>query len=241
MKDPGRRDITKAYRRPGGLATLAAVVAVGLAACGGTSTPHVASLSNRGGNSAASTTTTLPRGNPTQLLDEWAACERTHGDPGQADPTIDTDKVIHIAYPAGYNPGPVKLGAGSSDPCGSYLSAASSALRGGQTAPKATSAQLENFAKCMRANGVPDFPDPTNNGFQIQANGNSDLNPNNPTFENAQKVCAHKVGVPALSGSGSAPAGAIQATAGSGPQGGPGGNGGSGAGFGSSSGQVSGG
>jgi hypothetical protein len=30
------------------------------------------------------------------LLNEWAACMRKHGDPDQADPTIDPSKVIHI-------------------------------------------------------------------------------------------------------------------------------------------------
>ena len=31
----------------------------------------------------------VPRGNATQLVDEWAACMRSHGDPNQADPIID--------------------------------------------------------------------------------------------------------------------------------------------------------
>ena len=40
--------MTKAYRRSGGLAALAAGAAMGLAACGGSSAPHVASLVVRG-------------------------------------------------------------------------------------------------------------------------------------------------------------------------------------------------
>ena len=34
-------------------------------------------------------TTTVPVGSPTKLLDEWAVCMRSHGDPGQVDPTVD--------------------------------------------------------------------------------------------------------------------------------------------------------
>ena len=52
---------------------------------------------------ARSPTTTLPKGNPTQLLDEWATCMRSHGDPDQVDPTIDANKVIHITFPADAN------------------------------------------------------------------------------------------------------------------------------------------
>ena len=103
--------MTKAYRRSGGMAAVAAAAAIGLAACGGSSSPHVASLGNSSGNASASTTTTLPKGNPTQLLDEWASCMRSHGDPDQVDPTIDANEVIHITFPADASGnGPVGLG-----------------------------------------------------------------------------------------------------------------------------------
>lgn len=219
--------MTATLRRSGGLAMLAAS-AIGLAACGGSSSPHVASLGHTSGGSGGAPTTTLPKGNPTQLLDEWASCERAHGDPNQADPTIDANKVIHITFPpgAGGN-GPVAFGKGSNDPCGAYLTAASTGLRGGKTPPKPDPAKLEKYARCMRAHGVADFPDPTSNGLSIRVNPGSDLNPNNPTFQSASKLCAKQTGVPAF-GSGTPPAGAIAATSSGGPAGGPGGNGGAG-------------
>jgi hypothetical protein len=218
------------YRRSGGIAAIAAAAAIGLAACGGSSSPHVASLGNSSGNSDSSPTTTMPKGNPTQLLDEWAGCMRSHGDPEQVDPTIDANKVIHITFPPGANGnGPVALGGGNSsdDPCDAYLQAASAALRGGKPLQKPDPAKLEKFSQCMRAHGIPDFPDPNDSGLQIQVHPGSDLSPNNPTFQNASKLCSKKEGVPAF-GSGTAPAGAIEATGGAGPAGGPGGNGGSG-------------
>jgi len=222
--------MTKAYQRSGGLAALAAAAVIGLAACGGSGSPHVASLSNSGGNGSGSTTTTLPKGNPTQLLDEWAACMRSHGDPNQVDPTIDANKVIHITFPPGANGnGPVGFGKGSNDPCGAYLTAASTALKGGKPLPKPDPVKLEKFSQCMRAHGIPDFPDPSGGGLSIQTHPGSDLNPRNATFQNASKFCAKKYNVPGLGG-GTPPPGAIEATGGGGPQGGPGGNGGAGAG-----------
>ena len=63
------------------------------------------------------------------------------------------------------------------------------------------------FSECMRANGVPDFPDPTAAASEFRAGG--DLNPNNPTFQNASKVCARKTGV-GLPGRGAPPPGTIE-------------------------------
>ncbi len=46
------------------------------------------------------------------------------------------------------------------------------------------------YAQCMRAHGIPDFPDPVNGGFQINnTNPNSDLDPGSPTFVAADTAC----------------------------------------------------
>lgn len=215
------------FRRSTGLAALATTALLGLAACSGSNSPHVASLNGSSGSGSDSTTTTLPKGNPTQLLDQWATCMRANGYPTIADPTIDANKVIHIVYPASTNgSGPASLNSNST--CGAYLTAASTALRGGKALQKPDPAKLEKYSECMRANGIPDFPDPSGGGLSIKVQPGSDLNPNNPTFQSASKLCAKKTGVPGL-GSGTPTPGAIQATSG-GPRGGPGGNGGSGSG-----------
>jgi hypothetical protein len=225
--------MTRVFRGSSRVVVVAAAAAMGLAACGISPSSHVASLSgNNNSNHSAGPTTTLPKGNPTELLDQWASCMRTHGDPNQVDPTIDANKVIHITFPANANP-PDVLGKGSDQPCGNYLTAASTALRGGQPLPKPDPAKLEKFAQCMRANGITDFPDPSNGGLSIQTHPGSDLSPANPTFKHAAQLCDKKAGVP-LFGSSTPPAGAIEATSSSGPGGGPGGNGGAGAGSGGS-------
>lgn len=231
--EPGRGDRKTAFGRSGWLATLVAAAAIGLAACGGPSSPRVASLGtstslgNTSGNPGGSPTTTLPKGNPTtlpktssgngsgnspttlakdpaELLDEWAACMRSHGDPNQGDPSIDVHKVISIpwdpAIPGGFN-GTNKGGQGNSGPgqyCRAYLGAAQTALQGGQR-PAPSSAQLVEFSHCMRAHGFPQFPDPTASGLQINM-GDPTMNPRNPTFLNASNVCGKKTGVQGFGG-----------------------------------------
>src|SRR5579862_1023030 len=150
--------MTNAYQRTRRVAAVAAAATIGLAACGGSSnSPQVATLGT-GVKSGSTTTTSLPTGNPTQLLDEWAACMRTHGDPGQVDPTVDANGVVHISFAAGNKGpagnGPVALGASAGQggkggagpkgngPCDAYLTAASTALRGGKPLPKPDPAKL---------------------------------------------------------------------------------------------------
>jgi hypothetical protein len=68
------------------------------------------------------------------------------------------------------------------------------------------------FSKCMRATGIPVFPDPSDTGgtyhFRIGVHLNSDgspaaapgtpsdLDPPDSKFESDAKLCAQKVGVP---------------------------------------------
>jgi hypothetical protein len=48
------------------------------------------------------------------------------------------------------------------------------------------------YARCMRANGISDFPDPNSQGqLQIQVKPGGDLDPNNPRFQAANKACQH--------------------------------------------------
>jgi hypothetical protein len=177
-------------RRWGGLAVLVAGAAIGLAACSGSSSPHVATLGkNSSDDSHPTSTTTTRAGSPAQLLDEWASCMRSHGDPGQIDPTVDADKVIQITLGAGYNGQGLR---GENDACGTYLSAAQTALGGGAPPGSSSEATALKFARCMRANGVPDYPDPTGTNQAAHAPSASELN--SPTFQAASTLCAKKTG-----------------------------------------------
>jgi hypothetical protein len=191
--------MTTMHRRWAGLVVLVAGTSIGLAACSGPGSPHVASLGktsspdvaslgkNGGGGSVS--TSTVPAGSPTELLDEWAACMRSHGDPDQVDPTVDATKVIQITL--GGNDGL----RGEDGACGSYLSAAETALGGGTPPASSDEATALKFAQCMRANGVPTYADPTTGNNQTEhASSASDLNPANPTFQAASTLCTKKTG-----------------------------------------------
>ena len=93
--------------------------------------------------------------------------------PARSIPTIDANKVIHITFPpAASGNGPVTApGKGSEGSVHAYLTAASTALRGGKPLQRPDPAKLEKFSQCMRANGVPAFPDPSGGGIQIQSGG----------------------------------------------------------------------
>ncbi|HTC71058.1 MAG TPA: hypothetical protein VK662_15920 [Acidothermaceae bacterium] len=62
---------------------------------------------------------------------------------------------------------------------------------GGSSAPAvAATPDAMKYAQCMRAHGVPDFPDPVNGGFEINnTNPNSDLDPSSPKFVAADSAC----------------------------------------------------
>lgn len=64
--------------------------------------------------------------------------------------------------------------------CGSSAKPTSSASSGGTAGIK--------FADCMRAHGVPNFPDPGSGGG-IQLSPSSGINPQSPAFQSAQGAC----------------------------------------------------
>jgi hypothetical protein len=207
--------MARTYRRPGGLAVLAAAATIGLAACSGSSpSPQVASLGSSGtgsetGNSSGNGNSAAPQpGNPTRLLDQWAACIRGHGDPHQADPVIDSSKDIDISM----TNVPKSLENevhGSSGPCSSDLLAAENALRGGQPAPTYNAVKAEKEAECIRESGFSNYPDPSPDG-ETDFNGTG-IDPNSPGIQNATKACDKKIGIPYY-GNGTSPPGVVVVT-----------------------------
>ncbi len=214
-------------RRLGTLTAIVMMAAIGLTACGSSSTPHVASLPTStnaaGAGTPVNTSTTATgthrhrsksaNGSPTALLVEWASCMQTHGDPNQAAPTIDANKVIHltwnVAIPGGIY-GTNKGGQGNAGPgqhCRTYIDEAETDLQGSQHLQQPSQVQLVQFSQCMRANGIPDFPDPSNGGMSFNRAG--DLNPSNPIFQKASTLCAKKTGLPGFATGGAPPPGAV--------------------------------
>ena len=211
--------MTRMHRRPGALAVLVAAAALALAACsGGSSTPQVASLgtsTNSGastdpgtssGTSGGSTPATQSASGPTRLVDEWAACERNHGDPDQADPTIDASGVINIIIPQGAQPaGNLHERTGT---CGEYLAAAQNELRAANpVAPPPDQSEYLKYVACMRANGVPNYPYPTGDTTDFIGTG---VDPNSPAVEKVNQLCGKKIGAPAWWTNGTETPGSIE-------------------------------
>ncbi len=198
---------------------LAATATITLVACGGGhSSPQVAHLgtstsrATSSGTSGGSSATTLPKANATELVDDWATCMRSRGDPDQTDPTIDANKVIHVLIPTSAPKG--VMDGSAAQTCGEYLTAVQTALRGGQPPQKPDPATLLKFSRCMRASGIPDFPDPLpGGGFSLHGvTAGGDLNPNNPTYQHASKLCAQKYGIQDLAAGDTPPPGSILET-----------------------------
>ena len=203
--------------RPGALRILvvAALAALALAGCSssGSSAPPVASLATSAcpatstssdpgttaspgtssGTSGGGTHATIA-GNVTPLLNEWAACERSHGDPDQSDPTVSAAGVIYIQVPKGAQPaGDLHTRTGT---CSQYVAQAANELRAANpVAPPPDQAEILKYTACMRANGVPNYPYPSPNSDQLNFNA-AGVNPNSPAFVRANELCGKKIGAP---------------------------------------------
>jgi hypothetical protein len=171
-------------------AVLAAVfVGLGLlaAACSsGPSSPGVA-----GASSGATTTTTDPAGGATlkptaaqarEQLD-FSHCMQTHGEPSFPDPSSNGSLQISGGPNSALNPNSEVFKKAQSE-CQKFMPAPTPAQKA-----QGLASGLK-LAKCMRAHGITDFPDPNSSGqLQIKISPGSDLNPDNPQFQAAQKAC----------------------------------------------------
>jgi len=191
-------------------ALLAAVIAAALiAACGGSSSnarfAHTSSIAsgssiahtNSTGGSVAHTNTTTTAHNTTKSTPSpsplgFATCMRAHGVPNFPDPT---------ALPARHSSGqpelaPASSGGFTANPNSPAYETASNDCRSlahatpvSQVGDQLMASQLK-FAVCMRAHGVPNFPDPTNTGEFGNNGAISGVNTNSPALQNAQKTCS---------------------------------------------------
>jgi hypothetical protein len=56
-----------------------------------------------------------------------------------------------------------------------------------------TTAQLVEFAQCMRSHDIKNFPDPVNGAFNFSGVGADSVDPNSPAFQSAKAACIHLV------------------------------------------------
>jgi hypothetical protein len=158
-----------------GLASLALLAA----GCGGSKTPSVASLGGIHSTTTSSASAPTSPQKEVALEDRFAACIDAHG--GEAK-VLPGGGIISDVTPA----------------TSARLAAAQVVCRklvpmGALAVPSPAQnarmlAQMVKLSHCMRAHGVPKFPDPTSNGIRISPS--SDIDPNSPQFLVAQKACA---------------------------------------------------
>jgi hypothetical protein len=132
---------------------------------------------------------------------KFSACMRKHGVTNFPDPN--SQGVIQFGSDTGIDPkSPTFLSARST--CQKLLP------DGGQPSPQQQARmqqQLLAFSKCMRAHGIQDFPDPSNGGLKLRAGAGSDLDPDNPQFQSAQRACQGKLPFKALKSGGTSAGG----------------------------------
>ena len=181
-------------RRRGALASTLAALALLAAACGGrASGPGVA----RGQSTPSTTTGSLsPGGSQTSAI-AYAVCMRSHGVPNFPDPNSQGQFDANLPHNAPQFPAAQKA-------CQKLLPGGGQTTAGAPGLGPQQLAQLLKFAKCMRAHGVPEFPDPTSKGL-TPGNG---IDPNSPQFKAAQQACKSLLptngnGVQTTQGSGS--------------------------------------
>jgi hypothetical protein len=157
-------------------------------------------------NSSQGGATPTTRAGKEDAVYRYSSCMRTHGVPKFPDPKQASGGGMSLAI------GP-EMGV---DPKSPQFQAAEKACRkllpGGGKAPSPAQlakdlAQMLKFSACMRAHGLPDFPDPTSSGGGIQLSiggkKGSGLNPSSPVFQAAQKACQSVMPGPKLKGGGS--------------------------------------
>jgi hypothetical protein len=168
--------------RGGALLTGCAACALVIAACGGGG-PSNDSAGNSGSAGSA--------GGPLAL----AKCMRAHGVPNFPDPQNGSGGIgISISKRVGSNTVSVNGVSMSGPAFQSAQKACSKYFPGGGKPPQLTTAQKQQLlknAECMRAHGVPNFPDPTFSagGAGVKFGPGSGVDPRSPAFQQAQKVC----------------------------------------------------
>ncbi len=172
-------------------AAFAAAVAV--AACGGSSSPN---NSNNSNNSAS-----IRPGSAAFHADELrvSQCIRAHGVPNYPDPPS-SGGMHSVSNGNTVTVNGVKLDASPQ----TLQNAQQACAKYAPVGPAVSSSQLASISQgavragvCMRANGVPDFPDPSittgpgGHGLRISigSGAGANLNPSSPAFKAAQAKC----------------------------------------------------
>lgn len=168
-------------------------LAVGLAGCGKKPGDGIATAGQNGNNPSSAPVATDPQ----ERARQFAQCMRDNGI-DMPDPTFSEDGGMSIQIGPGEGAAPADKAEASElqekmqkamQACQKYMP------NGGEMGKPNPEMQekMRQFAKCMRDNGVENFPDPQENGgIMIQGGGpgsGDGLDPDDPTFKAAEEKC----------------------------------------------------
>jgi hypothetical protein len=118
----------------------------------------------------------------------FSRCMRAHGISDFPDPSSQGGIALNGGPGTDLNPGSPRFKA-ANNACKSLLPP-QKALSPAQQA--AARAQALKYARCMRAHGISDFPDPNGQGgIVLSPKPGGDLDPHNPRFQAANRACQH--------------------------------------------------
>jgi hypothetical protein len=186
---------------PWAAAAVALALGITVAGCsGGSPTASAGSQSTAGSPSTAgSQSTAAPAGGSasagsTALAEAvaYSKCVRSHGVPNFPDP-VQTPSGGYGYRTAGIDPNSAAF-RGAIEACKALPSPWNST--GQQLSPAQEQAWL-NWAQCIRAHGLPAFPDPTFSGSEVHDAG---IGPNSPQLQQAMDAC--KSQMPSVGGLG---------------------------------------
>jgi hypothetical protein len=172
---------------------LAGAIALSLlaSACGGSARNGVAQVgSTPTTTSGANTGASRPRDDRNVLV-AFAVCMRRHGLPKFPDPRADSNGY-HLRYGAenGIDPGSSQF-TNAQQACKKLLP--NGGRQSSQEQAKELQAGLE-YARCMRAHAVPNFPDPkvsSDGAIEFGMGAQSHVNPSSPSVKAAERACQH--------------------------------------------------
>src|SRR5262249_41548282 len=175
-----------------GLAGLLALLATAMlaAGCGGRSSGQgVASL----GTATATARPAVQRvsdSSPANTALAFVSCMRTHGEPNMPEPSVGkTGGHVSVSIDAGSGVDPnSQLFTAAFKAC-KHLLPNNGAASKGDTITAADQKVYLEAAGCMRAHGIPGFPDPTFRNGDVSFNSRTPIDTNAPRYTSALTTC----------------------------------------------------
>jgi hypothetical protein len=160
---------------------LGALLALAAAGCGGADA-NDDGIASAGGTAKPSSSASAASGSNQDRIFQYAQCMRDNGVPDFPDPEVEGG-AVRMRMPEGVDRQKVDA---AQEKCKQYLP--NGGEQNGPPNPQMRE-QMLKLAQCMRENGVPNFPDPSDDGGVRIDIGKLGVDPESETFKSAQQKC----------------------------------------------------